>query len=691
MSFFRPTQRVFARRIAGAACGLSVLSLLSFGAARAAGPLPRVLPLSLKIGPNSGLSFLYLTPPPVPIPTRVPASPSALYGFSNQLALGSAGQFKGMMYLAGGAKNGKASQIISQSLGLSGGAWKFEAHYQDVGKDADGFSALRGATPSLGLLSGMTGDALGGLEAARGKSGLGASLGWTTRREHFAASWDSLADQKARQKTMRQSLAYGRAFGGGVQLDLSRDTTQTAAMDAKAASSATTNHLRLGFDRGHGLALVGDARLVSGSAGLSERHLAFNLVGATRDLSYKANFATDSDSKGRNDRALNLDVARQFKTLLVGASLTRLTPAAGRGAAMATERVQLNWQPGSAFALDGFWTQTHNPGAQSGEAGAHLLHLNWQVRRGLTFEGRLTQDTNSRWAQVGQERQLLLRGLLARNLEVDARTSEKTVGATGKTETLTDIKTCLTVPRLASISNARLALSVGDHAASDQPGTGQRGLTFDGEMRKHLVHLECSANGAVGADKKPMRVASRALRIVSAQPRNWVQYNLYLKNRKASVGPALPDIRDYQVRMQLRTVALLYRYASQRENPDGTVADVVQTEAGLSGPAGKKLAWNAQYVQTNNAAGTARTDGFSLGVKGATGAHQTLDFAAGFQQRRVGANLVGGETLKVNYQARTSDTDFIALDGQMATWNAKTPQTPDWFVGTVRLDVKKVY
>ena len=94
--------------------------------------------------------------------------------------------------------------------------------------------------------------------------------------------------------------------------------------------------------------------------------------------------------------------------------------------------------------------------------------------------------------------------------------------------------------------------------------TDTRALCFNSDMPDTHVHFEYTGSD-LGWDKGRNSLVSRAVRVASIAPGDWLHYSAYYKARSQTLGGHLPDIRDYSVGMRLKHVTLAYHYLNQQE------------------------------------------------------------------------------------------------------------------------------
>lgn len=617
-------------------------------------PAPLTLPLSLHFGEGNGVSFLYQAPPTVGPDGKPQHSSPATYGFSNALNFGNNPlHLNGLMY-AGGDGKGKSSQVISQGLSYAGGGWKVDAHYQTVGKD---FAGLGGAA---GTALGPTADAatLSRLQAARGQSEMGFAAQYAGARQKWGISLRQNDDQMAKAHTAQQTLSLSQTFGKGTQFDLSRDVVSSHPLTGakgQTALTTTTNHLRLGLTPGKDASLSADALLVGDSRGRSEQHLAFAFNGKTPGATLAAGLRTNSSSQGQSDRALNLSFG------------------------------------GRSLQMDGVLTNKQGLNGRTGEDTTRQMHLAWQPRKDLSFEGHWNEEQRTGWKSQGGDSLLALKGTVARNLTVDAHLASKTDGATGCREDHRDMTATLAAPRLAGLRRTQCTVNLAQAVAQGQMTRDTRALRFDGDTKDLHIHFDLASDETVSG-KKANTAVTKGVRVATLTPNTWLQYSLLYKQRGQTHGPALVDAQDYSVRMRLhRTMTLSYHYLNQRENPDGSFTDTVQSAFQVGGPLTRTLAWSLHYDRSNVAAGGQGVDSLLAGFEGMLSPHQKLAFYYGLPEQRVGPTVVEGQSFQLAYECKVSDDDQVAFNGELTSWNHKTSKTPNPVEAKVRVDVAKTF
>jgi len=612
----------------------------SFAAPSVAAAAPLLLPLNVQFGQGSGVSLLYnLAAAPTAGDGKATAAPrAATYGFSNALAFGHDSlHLNGLMYQASGPDahgKSKASSAISQALAFENKGWKLDAHYQSVGKDFGAADALKGAAPALGLASGLTSDAAGRLEGLRGQNDLGFGLARVDARGSFGASFKENDNSISHLKTTEQALTLGRSFGRGLLFEAARDTLNAKPTSGNgAALTTTTDHLKLGMDGGRGLSFSAEAGLIGDTKGRAEQHLAYGLVGQLKDTHLAAHFGSNSLQSGAKDggkaadQTLSVDLDRQTRGLGLKASFLQ-------------------------FAATG------KDGNRQTKTTEHL-EMNWQARKGVTLAGRW-DGTTAQDAHVG-----------------GASRDERR-----------DMTATLDALRLRGLRNSRAVLSLAQIVSQGKIQSDTRALCFDSDMPDTHVHLEYTG-ADTGWDRARTTLVSRAIRVASIAPGDWLHYSAYYKARSQAGGKPLADVRDYTIGVRLRRVTLGYHYLNQQDQPDGSVRDSVLSHYGADGPLTRRLAWNLQYEHTDDRAGHSGLECWLAGFQGELGPHESIALMLGRPELRVDGTTVPGQTFKMTFTCKMDETDSVALAGEVTNWSRKTKDTPNTITGDFRLDVNK--
>ena len=672
---------------------------------------PLSIPLTVQFGHGSGVSFLYNLAAASPDGSKASAGPrAATYGFSNALAFGHDSlHLNGLMYLGNGPGadgKSKTSQVISQALTFENKGWKLDAHFQSVGKDFSAADTLKGAAPTLGLASDLTAATAGQMQALRGQNDLGFGLAHTDAHGSLAVGFKENDNAVSHLKTTTQSLSLGRTFGHGFQFEAGRDTlsAKPTGGNASTALTTTTNHLKLGMDGGKGMSFSAEANLVGDTKGRAEQHLAYSFANQFGTTHFATHFGSNSlqssDAKGMGkatDQTLGVDLDRQAKGLGLKASFLQFAATGADGGrqtkttehlemALKDTQVAFNLQSnGSAkkgSGSDGDKTLTLDlnrqtkglllkasvlqfaPTAKNGQnKTSESLEMNWQARKNITLAGH--------WA-----------GLNTQSVQADP-------GKTGANrEEKRDLTATLDGLRLRGLRNSKAVLNLAQAVSQGKMQSDTRALCFDSDMPDTHVHLEYTGKD-LGWDKGRNSLVSRAVRVASIAPGDWLHYSAYYKARAQTLGGHLPDIRDYSVGMQLKHVALAYHYLNQQEQPDGSVQDTVLSHYEADGPLTRKLAWNLQYEHTDNRADKSGLESWLAGFKGDLTPHESIALMLGRPELRVDGTTVPGQTFKMTFICKMDEADSVALNGEVTNWSRKTKATPATVTGDFRLDVNK--
>lgn len=669
------------------------------------------IPLNVQFGQKSAVSFVYNLAA-APADGKPAATRSAAYGFSNALAMShDALHLNGLMYFANGQNQegqNKQSQLISQALAFENKGWKFDAHYQSVGKDFGAGDNVKNAATKMGLAANLTDAMATQLEALRGQNDLGFGLSHT--------------------------------LGHGMQFEAAHDTVSPAAAgssDPSKALSTTTNHLKFGMDQGKGLSLSAEANLIGDNHGRSEQHLAYGFADQLKNAQFQTKFLTNSvqNSGGKNtDQTLGADFNQQGKTLGFKASFLQFasTDQNGQKVNKLTEHLEL---AATNFHLQAN-LQSNGTQDAKGVAGSdknNTLDLQWQARKdvalkahwnseslldsgtqktngvrtvsldlarqgkGLTWQASYVQvaptadhsqvNTTEHFEMNWQARKdVALQGHW--NLVNAEAAHPETDGVGGNRTENRDLTATLTTLRLHGLKNSQAVLNLAQTIAQGKMQSDTRALRFDTDLPDTHVHLEYNGSD-LGWDGARNTSVSRAIRVASIAPGDWLQYSAYYKTRAQTLGGKLPDIRDYVVKAQLKHVALAYHYLNQHEETNGSVTDTVESHYQMDGPLTKKLAWNLQYDQTSNRVDSSGLESWLLGFKTAPTERTTLEMMLGRPELRVDGTTIPGQTFKLTFLCKMDEADTVTFNGEVTNWERKTKDNPSTISGKVRLDLAK--
>ena len=707
------------------------------------GTAPLQIPLNVQFGQKSGVSFVYNLAAAQPQNGRA-APRSAAYGFSNSLALShDALHLNGLMYFATGQNasgQNKQSQLISQALAFENKGWKFDAHYQSVGKDFGAGDNVKNAAAKMGLAANLDDGIANQLEGLRGQNDLGFGLAHADGQGSFGFHLQQNSNAVSHLQTTTQSLAFGHTLGRGMQFDASRDTVSakaTAGGDTSKALSTTTNHLKFGMDQGKGLSLSAEANMIGDNHGRAEQHLAYGFSDQLKNTQFTTHFQTNSVQKdgGKNtDQTLGADFSHQMKSLglkasflqfastdpnglkvskltehlelaatnlQIQANLQSSTTQDAKGAAGADKNntLNMNWQARKDVAVKAHWnTQSLlDSGTQKASAVRTIgLDLSRQGK-GLTWQAsyvqvaptadhsqvNTTEHFEMNWAA---KKDVTLQGHW--NLVNAEAAHADTDGAGGNRTENRDLTATLASLRLHGLKNSQAVLNLAQTISQGKMQSDTRALCFKSDLPD--THVQLEYNGCdTGWDTARNSVVSRAVRVASISPGDWLRYSAYYKTRAQTLGGKLPDIRDYVVQAQLKHVALAYHYLNQREEANGSVTDTVESHYQADGPLTKKLAWNLQYDQTSNRVDSSGLESWLLGFKTTTSERTTLEMMLGRPELRVDGTTIPGQTFKLTFVCKMDDADTMSFNGEVTNWERKTKDNPSTVTGKVRLDLAK--
>lgn len=406
--------------------------------------------------------------------------------------------------------------------------------------------------------------------------------------------------------------------------------------DATGASDQT-----LGLDFGHqvkGLGLKASFLQFAatgkdgGSQTKTTEHLELALKDTQVALGLQSNGSGPKGGVSNGDKTLNVDLVRQTRGLSLKASLLQFTSTAKDGQNKANKNLEMSWQARKGVTLAGHWNSA---------------------------------DTRSVQAEVGKD---------------GADHEEKR-----------DLTATLDSLRLHGLRNSKAVLSLAQAVSQGKMQSDTRALSFDSDMPDTHVHLEYNGSD-LGWDKARNSLVSRAVRVASIAPGDWLHYSAYYKTRSQTLGGHLPDIRDYSVGMRLKHITLAYHYLNGQEQPDGSIKDTVQSHYEADGPLTRRLTWNLQYEHTDNRdnrAGISGIESWLAGFKGDLAPHESIALMLGRPELRVDGTTVPGQTFKMTFLCKLDDENSVAFNGEVTNWSRKTKDTPSTVVGNFRLDVNK--
>ncbi len=710
--------------------------------ADAAAPLN--IPLNVQFGGKSGVSFVYNLAAVQAQNGKAAAPRSAAYGFSNSLALShDALHLNGLMYFANGqnadGKN-KQAQLISQALAFENKGWKFDAHYQSVGKDFGAGDNVKNAAAKMGLAANLDEGIANQLESLRGQNDLGFGLAHADGQGSFGFHLQQNSNAVTHLQTTTQSLAFGHTLGRGMQFDASRDTVSakaTAGGDASKALNTTINHLKFGMDQGKGLSLSAEANMIGDNHGRAEQHMAYQFANQLKNTQFATRFQSNSvqkDGGKSTDQTLGADFNHQLKNLGLKASFLQFASTDKNGLnvskltehlelATATLQIQANLQSNTSKAADG------TAGADKNNA----LDMNWQARKdvavkvhwnqaslldsgtqkttatrtvgldvarqgkGLTWQASFvqvaptadkSQATTTEHFEMNWEarKDVTLQGHW--NVVSAEATHPETDGAGGNRTENRDLTATLNALRLHGLKNSQAVLNLAQTVSQGKMQSDTRALRFVGDLPDTHVQLEYCGSDR-GWDKDRNSTVSRAVRIASIAPGDWLRYSAYYKTRAQTLGGKLPDIRDYQVKAQIKRVAIAYHYLNQHEEDNGSVTDTVESHYQVDGSLTKKLAWNIQYDHTSNRIDSSGLESWLLGFKSAPTEHTTFEMMLGRPELRVDGTTIPGQTFKLTFVCKMDEADTVSFNGEVTNWSRKTKNNPSTVTGKVRLDLAK--
>jgi len=682
----------------------------SFSTPTSASTTPLLLPLNVQFGHGTGVSFLYSLAAATPTDGgKAAAAPrTATYGFSNALAFGHDSlHLNGLMYLANGAGGkSKTSSVISQALAFENKGWKLDAHFQSVGKDFGAADTLKGAAPTLGLMSGLTGDKAAQMEGLRGQSDLGFGLTHADAHGSLGMLFKQNDNVVSHLKTTEQTLSLGRSFGHGLQFEASRDTLNARPTEgAGKALTTTANHLKLGMDGGRGLSFSAEANLLGDTKGRAEQHLAYSFADQLKDTHFAAHFGSNSLQSGdaktggkATDQTLGLDIDHQTKGLGLKASFLQFAATGKDGARQTktTEHLELALKD-TQVALD--LQSTGSTGKDGGLGdGAKVFNVNLaRQTRGLSLKASLLQSTST--AKNGQDRTsetlemiwqahkgVTLAGHWAGGITQSTQAEPGKSGASR--EEKRDLTATLESLRLHGLRNSRAVLNLAQVVSQGKMQSDTRALCFESDLPDTHIHLEYTGSD-LGWNKCRTTLVSRAIRVASIAPGDWLHYSAYYRTRSQTLGGRLADVRDYAVGVNLRHVTLSYHYLNQQEQPDASVRDTVLSHYEVDGPLTRKLAWNLQYEHTDDRADKSGLESWLVGFKGEITPHESIALMLGRPELRVDGTTVPGQTFKMTFICKVDEADTVALNGEVTNWSRKTKGTPSTITGNFRLDINK--
>ena len=517
----------------------------------------------------------------------------------------------------------------------------------------------------------------------------------------FSAEANTVGDSKGRAE---QHMAY--AFAN--QFKDAHFSTHFGSNSVKGSDGkATDQTLGMDFDRqGHGLGLRGSFLQFSarGKDGASVAKTTEHLELAAKDTQIAFNLQSSGGrrkdgSTGDSDKTLNFDLARQTKGLGLKASVVQFaaTGADGAGVSRTTEHLELALKDTQvAFNLQS--NRSRRKDGSDGDGDKTLTLDMARQTRGLSLKANVVQFASTGAnGQAKTSEALEMSWQAHRNLSLQGHWHQAVGeavhpaegGGGAAREEQRDLTATLTDLRLArGLRNSQVVLNLCQAVSQGKAQKDTRALVFKSDMPDTHVHLEYTGSD-LGWDKQRNTQVSRAIRVASISPGDWLQYSAYYKQRSQSLGGRLPDIRDYTTRVRLRHVTLAYHYMNQHEEDNGSVSDVVRSTYEADGALTKKLAWNVRYEQSTNRLDTSGLESWLVGIKGELGPRVSIEAMLGRPELRVDGTTVPGQSFKLTFLCKLDETDAVALNGEVTNWSRKTRETPGTVTGNFRLDINK--
>lgn len=517
----------------------------------------------------------------------------------------------------------------------------------------------------------------------------------------FSAEANLVGDTKGRAE-QHQAYSFADQFGGArFAARFGSNSLKSGGKDGGKTSDQT---LGVDIDRqSKGLGLKASFLQLTASGPEQTARTTEHLEWAAKDTQFAFNLqsnrsAKKGDATGNSDQTLGVDFGHQARGLGLKASFLQFaaTGKDGERRTKTTEHLELALKD-TQVALNLQSAGAAKKGGGQGDADKTLnLDLVRQTK-GLSLKASLTQFTST--AKDGQSRtnETLEMSWRARPgvtlaghwAEGSAQSAHPEPGHGGANrEEKRDVTATLDGLRLRGLHNSRAVLSLAQAVSQGKMQSDTRALCFDTDLPDTRVHLEYTGSD-LGWDKARSSLVSRAIRVASIAPGDWLHYSAYYKTRSQTRGARLTDIRDYSVGMRLRHVTLGYRYLNGQEGPDGCVRDTVLSRYEADGPLTRKLAWNLQYEHTDDRADKLGLESWLAGFKGDITPHESIAVMLGRPEMRVDGTTVPGQTFKMTFTCKLDDDDSVAFNGEVTNWSRKTKDTPSTVIGNFRMDVNK--
>lgn len=274
------------------------------------------------------------------------------YGFALNSKLSQGGALNGLFYYSTPSENNsnvvgetrasltplakknmaeaKSDHLISQNLTLHSGAATFRASYQDIGKDFNGFQAMKQSNARNADVMAQ----IAGMEKEKGIQRLGFGAGLkVAKSDNLSLDWDKIGDSTG--DIVRQSLGFQSKQFNLKYSQQSISETFSRFNDLREGEKAQwlkekgvkRNDLTLGFNAGKGTLLdfsqnsIGDksGSIAGQSLGFTTKGFQFAWMNRRADSS----FTRLGDLSDADKTALALEIRRQFNP---NAAATEVTP-----------------------------------------------------------------------------------------------------------------------------------------------------------------------------------------------------------------------------------------------------------------------------------------------------------------------------------------------------------------------------
>ena len=585
----------------------------------------------------------------------------------------------------------KSDNMFAHQSDLQMGKLGVQVDYQDIGKDFNGFVALRQqkATPDA---------ALNQMEKEKGLKKLGFQANYALGGDSSTGvSWSQIEDGDAGITKYGVFLKSDKfdltakvreidpEFTRILDLNDSDKQEMTSEVGMKRQDYAAQ------FRPGNGITLDSSLSTWKHSVQDLQKRQFANKLSIAPENGPKFSISSYQESSGSSDALAKISrdtitFSHKIGGLAVSASqdtLSRQLPSADERTVQ-TQKFHFNTDPKLRMSMIGDWNSIKMDDGKFQDT--QVLKLSAGLARNLSFNGirsaLKTEEDETVVQEVGVSGKVFGHVSLATKFGETAVDGE-TVGRIRELSLLPD------VPRdYGMFKQTKLSISFAEVQNTSKVESQAKGANIESTVLKHKV-----AVGYLGSITKDGQTPIvRSFSIMSDQAKkNPLRYDLMYKINDPGVGNALL-VRRYNAQWLMSSSAkLAYNYFSYREKPNGTIEPVGGERFALTMPFTKRLDFVGGWENSENYQTGLSQVTMSFGISGKVSSLAALEASYGSDRVWSSIGKTSSQTFKLKYDYQMDADHFFTFIGRYTDWSSERPEKAEQEDLKLQLDFRTLF